>query len=623
MQIDEEYLESLLNSIEPIVNPDGIQDKEQEEDREFFEEELTDAVAEPLEPVFEEKTSDSGTDANAVSDSAPIDAKKQSDADSDAVADELSPMYNESDAVKELLQTDNESAGVEKLLQADNDAEAIEELLQADSEPLSEDILSEAEAALPEELAFSLSEIDAMLEAAKDTDNEADGTSLEGSDEDLLALLAESGDEDLDAIQSLLKADEAGEAVDEAAVAAATNIEDVAANILEESDNSQTDKKKKKGFSFGKKKKDAAEENSGDENDGNEAKSGIKEFFTRIINILTEPMDDEDKELSEEASLTGISAENEEILEELDKEKGKKKGKKEKKKKDNSKEAKNESDDEEEEGENASSDKKKKKKEKKPKVKTVREEEPSKPEKKLPKKKVRVAFLLCFSIMAAIIVAVFGLTKIINLKDARWAFDNQDYKTAYENLYGLKLGEADALIYNKSRTILAMDRKYESYKNYSRLGMGEEALNALLEGIRIYPEVQEAARQYGVESQVDYTYSEIINALSDYGLSTEDALEIIGYDSEVKYNKRIYSIVHNTPFDYNNENYDEEYTDAEQKKLVVSDILPEEKDFLPDNPDSIFEGTDENITPDENTDVDAATVNDENIEENQENAIEE
>ena len=103
-----------------------------------------------------------------------------------------------------------------------------------------------------------------------------------------------------------------------------------------------------------------------------------------------------------------------------------------------------------EEGEGGDdSGKKKKKKERKKKEKAPKAEEvPTKPEKKLPKKRVRATFILCFSILAGIIILTVVMTKATNLMEARSAYENQDYQTTYEDLYGLELKEEDKEILN-------------------------------------------------------------------------------------------------------------------------------------------------------------------------------
>ncbi len=484
---------------------------------------------------------------------------------------------------------------------------------------------------VPEEQALSADEIDAMLEAAQSAGSEPDAASdvvtTDADADELMSLLASAGDEDLGDIQSLLDSDEKGEAVDAAALEAATSVDDIASGVLDTPEEAAAKAKadKKAAKLKAKEDKKAAKaakkagkgQEAGEESEGAEPKKG---FFAGLLAMLTETVDDEEEATSEgEGSAEGgdialdgegsevanISDENKEILEELDKEQGKKKGKKAKKDKKKKKKGKGEAaeggegeEGEGEEGEGGDdSGKKKKKKERKKKEKAPKAEEvPTKPEKKLPKKRVRATFILCFSILAGIIILTVVMTKATNLMEARSAYENQDYQTTYEDLYGLELKEEDKEIFNKSQIMLMLDRKLRSYQNYHKLGMDEQAVDALLEGVKMYPDLLIQAESYGVVPQVDMTYRQILEVLASYGISEEDAKEIAAYESKVKYTKRIDSIVHGTPFTYDEDIAAEEAAfapqaapEAEEPAQTVDDILPPETDFLPDDPNSIFE----------------------------------
>jgi hypothetical protein len=535
-------------------------------------------------------------------------------------------------------QSEQTSAEPEELDLSNTDA--IDALLS--SEPSLDDLMAESDDAdisgsgsndnpdLPDE------DIDAMLNAAMAAGNEEDSLSSDG--DDILSLLASAGDEDLGDIQSLLDSDEKGEAVDESALLAATSVEDVASGVLDtpEEAKAKSKEEKKAAKLKAKEEKKAAKaakkagkkggSAEGEAAEGDAAAEPKQGFFAKILGALTEDLDEDDKapvkesipdDVEGEIDLSAIaggddsepkemaiSDENKEILEELDKEKKKKKGKKKKKKKGKGGEAEggeSEGDEEGEEGEEGG--KKKKKKERKKKEKAPKAEEvPSKPEKKLPKKRVRATFILCLSILAGIIILSIVVTNKANLTEARYAFDTQDYQTTYEDLYGLELKGEDQDIFNKSQIILIIDRKLRSYQNYRKLGMNDKALDALLEGVKIYPEVLLKAEEYSIVPQVSATYSQILDALGSYGLSEADAVEINGYDSRVKYTKRIESIVNGTPFTYDSD-IAAEYAapsgvsanDLEPANMV-EDILPEETDFLPDDPNSIFE---EGIAPED------------------------
>ncbi len=565
--------------------------------------------------------------------SAPVEEPVEIEMDSPELADLLGSVEADTEegadiSLESLLdESSDDEPSVEEPVEIDlADDDAIMDNLMGEGPSLSDLLDADGEDSAPEEeeeQALSADEIDAMLEAAQSAGSEPDAGDSVGAEDtdDLMALLASAGDEDLGDIQNLLDSDENGEAVDESALLAATTVDDVAAGVLDTPEEAAARAKEEKKAAKLKAKEDkkaakaakkAAKSGGTEGAEGSEGAEPKQGFFARLFGMLTETVDDEEEETKgageagaegeeggESSEVANISDENKEIMEELDKEQGKKKGKKEKKKKKKGKDAEGEGEEGGEEGEEGEEGgKKKKKKERKKKEKAPKAEEvPTKPEKKLPKKRVRATFILCLSILAGIVIITLVFTKVHNLQEARDAYENQDYQTTYEDLYGLELKGDDADIFVKSQIMLMLDRKLRSYQNYKKLGMEDKAVDALIEGVSMYPDLLIQAESYGVVPQVEYTYSQLLDALAGYGLSEDDAKEIAAYDSKVKYTKRIDSIVHGTPFTYDDDIAAEDRAaglGGEQPSAdegngpEVDDILPEETDFLPDDPNSIF-----------------------------------
>lgn len=156
-------------------------------------------------------------------------------------------------------------------------------------------------------------------------------------------------------------------------------------------------------------------------------------------------------------------------------------------------------------------------------------------------------------------------------RDARKAYYESDYAKSYELLYGKKLDNSDTIIYNKSKIILELSRKLDSYHNYMGIGQEVQALDALMSGVQKYPDIMLEAEQFHVTQEVDAIYETILNILSDkYDLSETVAKVIIDYD-DLTYTRKLESIVNGTPFirpeDENNE-------------PAVADILPEEAEIV-------------------------------------------
>lgn len=430
------------------------------------------------------------------------------------------------------------------------------------------------------------------LETPAETATDETMPEMSGMDngEDIAALLGQfSDDTDISDIMSILEKDERNEAVDESMFEAYDEAEKLFAEaeteeILNSSEEAESDngkegkklrKKKEKPVKEKKekvKKEKVKKEKKVKQSEGDGSEDGIKEkapgFFSKLVTIMTQE-EDGDSDVPE-ISETGITDENADILRELSKEdkkkkvkgdkkdKKNKKDKKEKKGKKDKKPAKEEteadsrekSDDDEDTGSDKKKGKKKDKKEKKEKKpKKLKVMELSVPDKKIPKKYVIATVAFCFTIMLGILIVSSVYTSLSNSKAARWAFDNGDYQTAYEYLYGEKLDEEEQLIFDKAAVILTIQRKLDSYDNFKKMGMETEALNALFEGVSAYHRINAKAEELNVISKVDKSYTEIISRLAEYGLSEAEVEEILAYESDAAYTKKLESIVTGVPFE--------------------------------------------------------------------------
>lgn len=153
-------------------------------------------------------------------------------------------------------------------------------------------------------------------------------------------------------------------------------------------------------------------------------------------------------------------------------------------------------------------------------------------------------------------------------REAQAAYDHQNYAEVYDLLYGKELNEQDEILYQRSNLILQMDRKLSSYENYSSLDMRLESLNALISGVERYQEILIEAETYNVAGEVREIYEQILERLSaDFGVSEQDALEIIAAEDDVTYSQRLGAII-------NGAVYGEEIPAGRQ------DVLPEEEEII-------------------------------------------
>ncbi len=333
--------------------------------------------------------------------------------------------------------------------------------------------------------------------------------------------------------------------------------------------------KEKKGLKRKEQEEGASAEGLLDETENGKEQEMVKAkekpgFFSRMLTYLTQ----------EEDELSGASDENAEILQELkeeDKRKGKQEEKKKKKaeKKKGKKKAEAVLEGEEVADAEADTDKKKKKREKKKKEKKEKQSKDTateKPVKILSRKNLLVLIAASATLIASICVLSAFLPEYADKQNARQAFYDGDYEEVYKLLYGKNLNSGDAVIYNRVRTVLTIERKLDSYKNNLAMGRKLEALDVLMQGVRCYQEL-EGVDTYGVRDEVDAVYQQICSILqNDYDITPEEALEINTYDNDT-YTRKLYSVINGTEFTMPGEEVTEE-------ELLPQDILPEEEEII-------------------------------------------
>ena len=178
-------------------------------------------------------------------------------------------------------------------------------------------------------------------------------------------------------------------------------------------------------------------------------------------------------------------------------------------------------------------------------------------------------FLFCATIAACIVIVTMVLPEQFEKQEARVAFDHAQYEQVYELLYGKKLSEADETLFAKSSVVLKMQRKLDSYENYSKMDMPLEALDALLEGVTRYQELRDEADSLNVGGEVSAVYEQILDALSnEYGLSEADAMDILSSGDNVTYSQRLQAVLSGEAFG------EEEEPEGKQ------DVLPEEEEII-------------------------------------------
>ena len=248
------------------------------------------------------------------------------------------------------------------------------------------------------------------------------------------------------------------------------------------------------------------------EEDG-EAEEGGKEepkekngLFARFVAFLME----EEEEEPENENLR-LSKENQDIIDELDKENAKKGGKSKKDKKKKKEKPKKEP--------------KPKKAPKPKKEKPPKEEEPEVPGSKLTLKKIMPIVLLGASVGAVVMIFVNVSMDVSDKSVAKHAYQEGDYETCFQNLYGKKLNDEEALMYGRAESILYIRLWYRKYEMFAGEGKEVQALDSLIQAVNDYPMLYEYAYQWNAVAEIGEVYSSILNILMNkYGITETQAL---------------------------------------------------------------------------------------------------
>lgn len=198
--------------------------------------------------------------------------------------------------------------------------------------------------------------------------------------------------------------------------------------------------------------------------------------------------------------------------------------------------------------------KEKKKKEKKPKKK--KDKKPKKPKKPKKEKKPRepkepdeiipISFpflMFLLSIGALLVLAtVFGgnynnyQTKV---SSATSYYVDQNYGKAYNELYGLSMKKGDEYFFHQVETVTYVYRNYEAYQNLAKLGYYQDALDSLLNGVRMFDKYKDSGREeYNCFDDMNTVLGWITTALNEvYGITESEAREInlLGRGKEYSY----------------------------------------------------------------------------------------
>ncbi len=181
--------------------------------------------------------------------------------------------------------------------------------------------------------------------------------------------------------------------------------------------------------------------------------------------------------------------------------------------------------------------KEKKKKEKKPKKEKKKKEKKPKPPKppREPDEILAIPlpflfFMLSLGILI-VLAAKFGGTYTVyqrNVSAATNDYVSQRYADAYDKLLDLDIKKDDEYFYGQVQTVMYVYGNYQAYEQLLSLKYYEDALDSLLNGVRMFDKYKDIGREkYNCFEDMNQVMDWIIKALNDiYGINESQAREI-------------------------------------------------------------------------------------------------
>lgn len=162
-------------------------------------------------------------------------------------------------------------------------------------------------------------------------------------------------------------------------------------------------------------------------------------------------------------------------------------------------------------------------------------------------KKGAAVVLLAFACIGFVVIwgtERFAYSSSIN--QAEDYFARRKYTKAYNQISGLDVKKADQEIANRIKTVMYVNKEYDSYSNYYTIQYYAEALNSLLNGLTKYDMYIEQASELGVKSDLQYVKSQIVNDLKDkYQLDEKSAKKLTQIEDQEEYSNKVIAIAEN------------------------------------------------------------------------------
>lgn len=391
--------------------------------------------------------------------------------------------------------------------------------------------------------------VDTIGDLSEGTDDGMTGETVETTeassdfvddDTDLMDLLQSEGD--FSDIGDMLKADEEDKTLaDTSAEGEAQSGE--TAEMSEEAAEETKGKKRRKKEKKQKKAEDETEKKGfvqkiskflfGDEEEEDEEKKAAETVKVAPLAPSIEELSDENLQILQELEGSPESAEEQTVPVEEEDEKEKKKREKAAKKEQAKKEkaAKKEQ---------AKKDKEAKKAQKVKKPKPPKEPDNTPP---LPKKPVVLIFVMTASFLVLVLVGtnLFGYSH--SMEEAERAYALGNYKTAYAQVSGIEIKEADQAIYEKYRIMANAGGEYSAFQTFMEQGIYDMALDSLIRTIGRCDKYSADAESFGCAGELYNIRSQAVSALAGFGLTEDRAMELYAVSEREEYSTELYAVL--------------------------------------------------------------------------------
>jgi|GEM_PF-3320015 len=162
---------------------------------------------------------------------------------------------------------------------------------------------------------------------------------------------------------------------------------------------------------------------------------------------------------------------------------------------------------------------------------------------KINKKGATVVFVAFAALCAIIILGTNTFSYSASIGQAEDYFARKKYTKAYKEISGVDIKKDDQELANKIKTVMYVNKEYDSYNNYYAIQYYAEALNSLLNGLTKYDVYLDQASELGVKSDLQYVKSQILEELQEkYNLDEDGAKKITSIEDQEKYSDKVFAI---------------------------------------------------------------------------------